>query len=386
MADARTRLLVEANSVCAVHQSGIGHAVQGLITALAADDAMRTRFRMVLIAPLRGAELLRQRGLAGVARVTMPLPLRGYDRWSALPLVPPLDLIAGRGVYIFPNYGNWRLLRSPSLTFMFDLAFIRHPDTVEKRTRIRLQHNARRWTQRTNIVATSSAFSKTEIVSCLDVPEGRVAVVPLGVDGSVFRPRPKEEVDAVLRRLGLPRDAVFYLGNIEPRKNLARLVRAYGRVDPALQRAHPLVLAGSSSWNATEIEATIGAAQARGEPVTRVRTRIDDADLPALFSGAAMVAHPALYEGFGLVPLQAMACGTPVLVGDRSAMPEVVGDAGAYVDPEDEDAITTQMTRVLTDTDFRSKLVAAGRARAATFTWQRTVRSLLAAVDSLATD
>jgi glycosyltransferase involved in cell wall biosynthesis len=313
----------------------------------------------------------------------MPLPLRGYDRWSALPVLPPLDLIAGGGVFVFPNYGNWPLVRSPSLTFMYDLAFVRLPDTVETRTRIRLQANVRRWTQRTNIVVTSSEFSKSELVACLEVPESRVAVVPLGVDGTVFKPQSHDEVDAVLRRLDVPRDSVFYLGNIEPRKNLARLVRSYGRLDGALQRAHPLVLAGGSSWNATEIEATIAAAQKRGEPVVRLRTRIDDADLPALLSGAAMVAHPALYEGFGLVPLQAMACGTPVLVGDRSAMPEVVGDAGAYVDPEDEDAITAQMTRVLTDTTFRSQLVAAGRTRAAAFTWEQTVTSLLSAVNSI---
>jgi glycosyltransferase involved in cell wall biosynthesis len=266
---------------------------------------------------------------------------------------------------------------------MYDLAFVRLPDTVETRTRIRLQANVRRWTQRTNIVVTSSEFSKSELVACLEVPESRVAVVPLGVDGTVFKPQSHDEVDAVLRRLDVPRDSVFYLGNIEPRKNLARLVRSYGRLDGALQRAHPLVLAGGSSWNATEIEATIAAAQKRGEPVVRLRTRIDDADLPALLSGAAMVAHPALYEGFGLVPLQAMACGTPVLVGDRSAMPEVVGDAGAYVDPEDEDAITAQMTRVLTDTTFRSQLVAAGRTRAAAFTWEQTVTSLLSAVNSI---
>jgi alpha-1,3-rhamnosyl/mannosyltransferase len=383
MADARTRLLVEANAVCAVHQSGIGHAVQGLITALARDERARARYRLELIVPLRGAEQLRRRQLGSVPRVTMPLPLRGYDRWSALRVIPPLDVLLGRGVYVFPNFGNWPLLRSPSLTFVHDLAFMRHPETVEARTRARLRDNAPRWAQRTDLVVTPSAFSKREVVECLRVPESRVAVVPWGVDTGWFSPRGASEIQVLLRSLSLPHDPVLYVGNIEPRKNLARLVRAYGRLDASLKRRHPLVLAGSSSWNSTTIDTAIAVAQERGDPVVRLRSRISDADLPVLLSAAVMLAHPALYEGFGLVPLQAMASGTPVLVTDRSAMPEVVGPAGAYVDPEDEDAIAAQLTRMLTDAELRASLVAAGLQRAAQFPWRRTVTELLRAMRSV---
>lgn len=383
MADARSRLYIEANAVCAPHQSGVGHAAHGLITALMHDSDAQRRLRVVLIVPLRGAPALQRRGLGNVPRVTMPLPLRGYDRWSGMPVLPPLDALLGRGVYLFPNFGNWPLWRSPSLTVIHDLVFLRHPDTVERRTGARLRAGAQRWIRRSSLVLTPSEFSRQELIDALDVEPARVVVMPLGVDQTVFSPRPAEEVNATLGRLGLAPGYVLFLGNIEPRKNLARLVRAYGLLTPALKREHPLVLAGGSSWRAEGIESALASARERGDPVVRVPGRLGDGDLPALISGAAMLAHPALYEGFGLVPLQAMACGTPVLVSNRSAMPEVVGDAGLYVDPLREDTITEALHTMLSDAGLRASLAVAGRARASTFTWTRSVRQFLAALDSL---
>lgn len=383
MADAPSRLFIEANAVCAPHQSGVGHAAQGLITALVRDREARARVRVELIVPLRGAPRLERLGLGGVPRVTMPLPMRGYDRWSGMTWLPPLDMLLGRGVYLFPNFGNWPMWRSPSLTTIYDLVFLRYPDTVERNTRTRLQANARRWIGRTSLVLTSSEFTRQELIDVLGVEPARIALMPLGVDSAIFHPRTAGEVRETLDRLGLSPGYVLFLGNIEPRKNLARLVRAYGRLDPALKREHPLVLAGGSSWSAQGIDAAVTAARQRGDPVVRVPGRVGDDDLPALISGAAMLAHPALYEGFGLVPLQAMACGTPVLVSNASAMPEVVGDAGLYVDPLDEESITEGLATMLTDGGVRSSVAAAGRIRASTFTWTRTAQHLLAALRTL---
>lgn len=383
MTDVRTRLYIEANAVCATHQSGVGHAVQSMITALRRHPELHPRHRVVLITPLRGAGLLQQRGLGGVARVTMPLPLRGYDRWAALPRLPPLDVLLGRGTFVFPNFGNWPLRTSPSLTFIHDLAFMRLPETVEARTAARLRANARRWTARASLVVTPSEFSKREAIDCLGLPHDRVAVVPWGVDRDVFHPRNAEDVRSTLTRLRLPQNYILYVGNIEPRKNLARLVRAYGRLDGRLRREHALVLVGGTSWRAEEIDLEIARATARGDRVVRVRERVSDEDLPAVLSGAALLAHPALYEGFGLVPLQAMACGTPVLVGDRSAMPEVVAAAGVHVDPLREDHIAERITAMLTHSSLRSTLVEAGTARAAAFSWARSVAALMRAVASV---
>lgn len=380
---AALRLFVEANVVCTPHQSGVGYAARKLITTLVRDGEAQRHLRVVLIVPLRGRAQLRRIGLDDVERVAIPLPLRGYDRWAASPLLPPLDAVYGSGAYLFPNYGNWPLLRARSLTIMHDVAFLRFPDTVEERTGARLRHNARRWARRTSVVLTPSNFTRDELSTCLGLEHERIVVMPLGVDHDVFFPRPLDDVDVTLRRLGLPAAYILYFGNIEPRKNLARLVRAYSRVDPVVQRAYPLVLAGTGSWRAEEIEREIARAQALGYPVIRLTGRINDADVPALISGASLLAHPSIYEGFGLVPLQAMACGTPVLVSNRASMPEVAGDAGFYVDPLDEGDITRGIVTVLSDDTRRASMISSGLRRASAFTWKRAATVFLSALQSV---
>ena len=335
---------------------------------------------MTLLVPLRGASRIDALRIEGVDRRTVPLPMRGYDRWSGMPWLPPLDLAFGDGVYVFPNYGNWPLVRAPSMTVVYDLSFLVHPETVERRTQRRLSANVQRWAQRTSLVLTDSQFIHDAIHERLGVPLSRLAVMPLGVDTATFRRPAEVEIDRVLDRIGLNRGYVLHLGNVEPRKNLVRLVRAYGRLNPALKRGHPLVLVGGGGWNDEQITAEIAAAQARGDSVLRLSTRVSDAELPALLSGAAVLAYPSLYEGFGLVPLQAMACGTPVLASNVSAIPEVAGNAAMLVDPLREDEITGGLQALLTDEALRARLISAGTARAAAYPWARTAAAFLDAL------
>lgn len=357
--------------------------MKGLVSALARAPEARARYRMTLLVPLRGAARIDALELDGVDRRTVALPMRGYDRWSGLPWLPPLDVAFGDGIYVFPNYGNWPLRRAPSITIVYDLSFLVHPETVERRTQQRLSANVDRWVRRTSLVVTDSQFIHDAIHERLGVPLSRLAVMPLGVDTAIFRRPPDAEIDRVLSRIGLKPGYVLHLGNIEPRKNLVRLVHAYGRLDPALKREHPLVLVGGGGWNDEEITAEIAAARVRGDTVVRVGTRVIDAELPALLSGAAVLAYPSLYEGFGLVPLQAMACGTPVLASNVSAIPEVTGDAALLVDPLSENAITAGLDSLLTDEALRVRLISAGTARAATYPWSRTAGAFLDALQRI---
>lgn len=379
----RIPLYIEANVIAAAHQSGVGHAARGMAMALLANNEARRRYRVVLISPLRARARLDSAGFDGVAFARMPLPMRGYDRWAGLRRLPALDELLGAGVYLFPNYGNWPLRRSPSATAMYDASFLRYPEAVERNTRIRLQTNARRWAARTSLVITPSQFTASEMVDTLGVPPERTAVVPLGVDRTVFYRRSSAEAATLLLRLGLARPFILYFGNIEPRKNLVRLIRAYSNLPAPVKREQSLVLAGSASWLADDVEREITAARARGDDVVRVHQRLADDELPALLSRARLVVHPALYEGFGFVPLQAMACGTPVVVSRAASMPEVAGDAGAYVDPLDVESITAAMNSVLSDASYRESLEMRGLERAAAFSWDRTGAALKAALDQL---
>jgi glycosyltransferase involved in cell wall biosynthesis len=204
-----------------------------------------------------------------------------------------------------------------------------------------------------------------DVETFLGVPHDRLRVVPLGV-APVFRPQSAEVVAELRRRLELPDRFCLFVSTIEPRKNLPVLLDAWSH----LEHRVPLVVVGSTGWRAREIEAKLD--RARGD-VQRLGT-VARRDLPALYSAADCLCHPSWYEGFGLPPLEAMACGTPVVVSDRSSLPEVVGDAGLLVDPADPDAWTAALERVLGDRELRNDLRRRGRARAASFTWTRTAK------------
>ena len=379
----RTSLFVDAKVMSQPRVSGIGHTMQGLVRALQNNDEARERYRIRLLSPLDGVARLRHLGMDNVEYVRLPMPTRGYDRWAGLPLLPPLDALVGSGVFVFPHFGNWPLRRSASITFVHDVAFLRHPETVGGNLRL-LTRNMGRWIARTSLVATVSQSSRDDINRYLGVAAERIAVIPWGVDRDVFRARDEAEVAQVRGRLELPDRYILYLGNIEPRKNLERLIAAYRRLPERLKSGYALVLAGGLAWNSSGIDRAIADAQSAGDRVSWVSRYVNDEDLPALLSGAAMLAQPSLYEGFGIAPLQAMAAGIPVLVGDNSAQPEVAGDAGLYVDVLDVADIERGIRTLLTDEPLAAAHVANGLQRAQQFSWERSAGAMLKALDRLA--
>ncbi len=219
----------------------------------------------------------------------------------------------------------------------------------------------------------SSQATRADLVTLLGVPEDKITVHMLGVD-DLFRPAPLETIQACRARWGLPAQYLLFVGTFEPRKNIPVLLRAYDLLRRDLPDAPPLVLAGRRGWLYDDIQRTVEAL-ALGDRVIWVENPPRD-DLPALYSGAAALALPSHYEGFGLTALEAMACGTPPVVSDRSSLPEVVGDAGLLVNPDDADSIAEALRRLLTDSKLRDTLRAAGLARARTFTWWRTAETV----------
>jgi alpha-1,3-rhamnosyl/mannosyltransferase len=223
------------------------------------------------------------------------------------------------------------------------------------------------------IIAVSRA-TKDDVVRHLAVDPERVAVVPLAVDAS-FRPLAAADVDAALAPLGLVRGTyLLFLGTLEPRKNLPRLLDAAVR---AGAEVGPLVLAGADGWGTDELRPRIAelARQGRVRPLGYVAETLR----PFLLSGARVFVYPSLYEGFGLPPLEAMACGTPVITSNVSALPETVGDAALLIDPLDVDALAASIRRLWEDEALRRELRARGLARARDFSWERTARLTLEA-------
>ena len=236
-------------------------------------------------------------------------------------------------------------------------------------------------TKRARLLITDSAASRDDLISRLAVPPSRIRVVHLAADER-FRPTDDpSSIARVRRRYGLPDEFLLYLGGLDRRKNVPRLLEAY-----ALARrqglALPLVVAGSLPKPSPLFP------DLRGH-VDRLDLRRcvvfcgpgDDEDTPLLFQAATAFVFPSLYEGFGLPPLEAMASGAPVVCSNSSSLPEVVGDAALTVDPEDVEAISAALVTVSRDASLREELRRRGLARAAQFSWQRTARETLAAYE-----
>jgi glycosyltransferase involved in cell wall biosynthesis len=231
-------------------------------------------------------------------------------------------------------------------------------------------------TRRAAMVITDSEASRRDIVEKLRVPLERVRVVYLGVE-PCYRPEHEAASAARLRqKYGLRRDLALYLGGLDPRKNVAALLRAYAWMREQLSDPPELVVAGPNP-QATDLPAlaeSLGVAKA-----VRFIGRVEEEEKPVLYGIAHLFVFPSLYEGFGLPPLEAMACGAPVVCSNASSLPEVVGEAGLLVDADDERALGEAMCSVLEDRALAGRLRKAGPARAAQFTWERTARETLAA-------
>ena len=257
------------------------------------------------------------------------------------------------------------------------------PETFTPRHRLVVRLALARVRRKADLVVVPSHAVKRDVVRRVGLPEARVVVTPEGCEPR-FRPvRSETALRDVAARYGLPPRYVLAVGTLEPRKNLTTLLQVFARlrreggVDPELH----LVLAGARGWLDEPIFRTVRSLGL--EDAVRFPGFIDDDDLPAVYSRAALFAFPSLYEGFGLPLLEAMACGVPVVTSNISSMPEVAGDAAVLVDPRDADGLAAAIARVLRDEALRERLRAAGIARAREFSWEATARRTLDAYASL---
>lgn len=379
----RTRFFIDASPLAAPRMSGVGHSVKGIVAALAADTDFMARYQPILIAPGRGMKYVRAHGFPGVSYRAMPLPARVWNRLPGTPLMPPMDVLLGRGIYFLTNFRSWPLASSPSMVLIHDIAFRLFPETLTPRHRAFLERNVPRWMARASYVITPSESARQDVIANFHVASDHIKVIAHGIDTTKFSPRPAAEVAGVQVKYGLPKSYILFEGNLEPRKNVARLVRAYTALPKNLRDTYSLVLIGGASWLDHELDHELTRARELNAKIIRPNAYVTDEDLPAVFTGARTLAWPTLHEGFGMPLLEAMATGTPVLTARNSSLPEVADEAALYVDAKSDEAITQGLEQILTDETLRTRLIAAGHERVTQFAWAAAAAKLTTLADQL---
>lgn len=270
--------------------------------------------------------------------------------------------------------------RVPGVVTIHDVAFLRFPERFLPAKRRYLTYLTR-WSARgAKRVIASSENTRRDIVRLLGVPEERVRVIYLGVEDRLRQQVDPDAVERLREAHRLPESFFLYIGTLEPRKNLVRLLDAYGRARAA-GVTWPLVLAGARGWLYEEIFARVR--ELRLETHVRFPGYVLYEDLPLWYNAAGAFVYPSLYEGFGLPIAEAMACGCPVLTARNSSLPEVAGDAAILVDGEDVDALSRGLVQLADDTALRAALIERGRRQSAGFTWQRTAAEVLSVYDEV---
>src|SRR5919109_4226437 len=280
--------------------------------------------------------------------------------------------------YFEPNFIPVKIKAGKIVTTVHDFSFRLFPEAHPKDRIQYFEKNFSKNIRRSDRIITDSLYIKNEAVEFLGLPSDMITPVHLGVDHEVFKVYGKESLALCKREFGLPEKFMLFVGTREPRKNLDRLIRAYAELPEQVQGEFSLVLVGPRGWG----ESDPSARKNLGNRV-RVLDYVETQKLALVYNLASVFVYPSLYEGFGLPPLEAMACGCPVIASRAASLPEVCGDAAYYVDPADVDSITEGLYKVLNDDGLRRTLIEKGKQRAKLFTWEKTARETLEVFDEV---
>ncbi len=256
-----------------------------------------------------------------------------------------------------------------------DMVYRTYPETVRGRTKKILDMGLASSMKRADMIVTVSEFSKSEIIRYFPQHESKIRVVPCGVDLDRFKPcQQPERIPEVKKKLGIEGEYFLYVGTIEPRKNLERLINAYNIFCQHEKDAPKLVLAGGKGWLYNGIFQRV--TDLKLEEKVLFTQYIPDEDMNPLMCGALAFVFPSIYEGFGIPPLEAMACGVPVLASNAASLPEVTGDCAVTCDPYSEEEIAEGLRRLYSDSELRADLSRRGLERAKTLTWDSSAEKL----------
>jgi len=364
------RIAIDAHSV-GTRLGGNESYATNLIEALAEIDSVNQY--TVFVTRREARDRFSNRWPNFQVRATLP-----HTPFIRIPLILSAELRRNRVDILHVQFTAPPFSPCPVVVSIHDLSFEHLPQTFKRRSRMQLRMTVRRSARSAAQVIALSEHTRTDLINTYNLHPEKVTVVPLAAPARFGPVGDDNELQRVRQTYGIDGDYILSVGSIQPRKNLRRLIEAYS----LLRHAKPegklpqLVLVGKNAWL---YEETLRSLEDRNIGASIILTGyVPESDLPALYSGALCFVYPSYFEGFGLPPLEAMKCGAPVIVGNRTSLPEVVGDAALMIDPLDVNAIAAAIQKVMMDSNFRSELRVKGLERAKVFDWKETARKTLA--------
>lgn len=356
-------------------KTGIGHYTDALASSLA---RIHSDHQYVLLSPFDFAFHAGNGMPPNLSKMFFPVRSVFRKWWLAgLPAmlrISPFDVFHGTN-YCIPVFSN-----CPTVVTIHDLSLFTqshtHEDENVRRGKRRMPLMARRATK----IIVPSEFTKRETMQYLGIREDKIHVIFEAARGNM-KPLGLAESQPTLDRYQLKQPYLLYVGTIEPRKNLLTLIRAYDELLRTTEHRPQLALCGGKGWLFDEVFKLVEELKLTGQ--VRFTGYIPDEDLPALYSAAEAFLYPSLYEGFGLPPLEAMACGTPAITSNTSSLPEVVGQAGLTHDPNDWQMLTRHIAQLLGDQAAREHFKRVGLEQSARFSWDRAARETQSIYDEV---
>jgi alpha-1,3-rhamnosyl/mannosyltransferase len=347
-------------------KTGVGHYTLELARALA---TLRPEDSFELIAPdALPASIIRETETTPNLRVVGIKPNVLMRRWSSIGL-PQYMRRARLDLFHGTNYQLPLINAKRSVLTVHDLSIFTHPETHDARVARRARRRLPMILGAASHIITPTQTIKDELAARFNLDPVRITVTPEAPRRSFF-PMKREDTADVRQRLGIENDFILFVGTIEPRKNLQTLVRAFERISRQSDHRSQLVIAGGAGWLTDDLDRLVRASDFRER--IRLTGYLGDEDLRALYSSCKVLVYPSLYEGFGLPPLEAMACGAPVVASRIAAHEETLKDNARLVGAMDEGALANAIIELLDHDGTRRQLASRGRAHAANFSWKKT--------------
>ena len=373
------KIRIEISSIASKHKSGVAQYTSLLHTSLTENPAVQLHshyFDFLGRQPNPSVTISKR-------EVNHALPLRVYAKVQSFNFAPAFDISLPKvDLTIFPNFATWPTAKSKHVaTVIHDLTYLYFPEVVEEKNLAHLRHVVPRSIKKADFIITVSESVKAELVKEFNLDPAKCVVTPIPPDETFFSTASPEAIQAVKEKYGLNPDKkyLYFIGNLEPRKNLKTLVEAYQLLPQEVKAKYSLVLAGGKGWKTEATQEAIDKAIAAGEDIKHIGF-IDQADSPTLFQGASLFVMPSLYEGFGMPILEAMASGTPVVAADIPVLKEVGADFATYADPQSPESFKTAIEAALKQPKPSRESLQQNVTR---YSWNQNVEKILETVRSL---